>query len=113
MSPMPELNGATERFLIDGDRDAKAAGVAIVLADAAGHAADALPELLILSRGGPRFDARLRSYLNEITHCLASALEAALIASHDAELAGIGAARRAGEDDLAAAATAFLDQARA
>lgn len=109
---MGELQGATERFLIDKDRDAKAAGVAIVLADAAGHAADALPELLILSRGGPRFDARLRPYLNEVTHCLASALEAALIASRDAELAGIGPARGAGEDDLAAAAASYLDQAR-
>jgi len=90
--------------------DAIAAGAAILCADAAGHAADALPELLILARGGVHFDVRVRPYLNEVIHCLGSALEAALAASVDAERAGAVGTRKDGEDDLAIAVRDFLDQ---
>jgi len=112
---LPELDGATERFLIDDrpaevDRDAVAAAAAALIADAAGHAADALPELLVLARGGGHFDARVRPYLNEAIHCLASSLEAALIASHDVGSAGVGLPRKGGEDTLAVVVRDFLDR---
>ncbi|MCI1143177.1 hypothetical protein MOP88_14100 [Sphingomonas sp. WKB10] len=90
-----------------------AAAIAALLADAACHIADALPELMILTRGGEHFERRLRPYLNEVTHCLASALEAALEASADAE-AQLGIAdRRVGEDAMRTAARTYLDVAAA
>lgn len=84
--------------------------ITVLLADAAGHVADALPELLILARGGKHFENRFRPYLNEAIHCLASALEACLIASLDGERAGIGTARKGGEDAVAIMVRDFLDR---
>jgi hypothetical protein len=89
------------------------AAIAAGLSEAACHTADALPELLVLARGGDRFATRARPYLNEVIHCLASALEAALVASHDAERAGIGAARKDGEGALAVVVRDFLDRSPA
>ncbi|SEM55106.1 hypothetical protein SAMN05192583_0595 [Sphingomonas gellani] len=114
MLHQPELDSATERFLIDGAGEGATpvpAAIAPLLADAAGHAADALPELLILARGGQHFATRFRRYADEVIHCLASGLEAVLIASHDAEAASIGLPRKDGEDALAAACRDYLDRA--
>lgn len=87
-----------------------AATIAALLADAAGHTADALPELLILARGGIHFETRLRPYLGEVIHCLSSALEAALIASADAQAAFGSMPKRAGEGVLAETVRAYLDE---
>lgn len=87
------------------------AAIAATLANAACHVADALPELMILTRGGEHFERRLRPYLNEVTHCLASALEAALEASADAAGTMGLADQRAGEAEMLAAARAFLNGA--
>ena len=84
-----------------------------LITDAVGHIADALPEMLVLARGGKHFETRVRPYLNEVIHCLASALEGCLIASSDAERAGMGAPREAGEDALAMFLRDFLDRAGA
>lgn len=84
-----------------------------LITDAVGHIADALPELLVLARGGKNFETRVRPYLNEAIHCLASALEGCLIASHDAERAGMGAPRKGGEDAVAIILRDFLDRAGA
>jgi hypothetical protein len=84
-----------------------------LITDAVGHIADALPELLVLARGGKQFETRVRPYLNEAIHCLASALEGCLIASPDAERAGMGPPRKAGEDAVAIILRDFLDRAGA
>ncbi len=90
-----------------------AVAIAATLADAAGHIADALPEVMILTRGGEHFERRLRPYLNEVTHCLASAIEAALVASADAaEKMGL-TGQRVGEAQMLAAARAYLDEVAA
>lgn len=90
--------------------EVEAAAIAARLSEAASHAADALPELLVLARGGPQFETRLRPYLNEAAHCLASALEAVLAASRDAERLGVGLPRKAGEEAVAIVVRDFLDR---
>ncbi len=84
-----------------------------LITDAVGHIADALPELLVLARGGKHFETRARPYLNEAIHCLASALEGCLIASADAERAGMGVARKDGEEPVRIILRDFLDRSGA
>ena len=102
---------ASSDVAIEQVSPAVVAEITPVLADAVGHIADALPELLVLARGGKHFETRVRPYLNEAIHCLASALEGCLIASHDAERAGSGLPRKGGEDAVAIILRDFLERA--
>jgi len=85
-----------------------AALAAATLADAAGHAAEAVPELLRLARPLGADRAFSRPALNEAIHCLASGLEAALDASCVIEADLRGEPRREGETALLIMVRDFL-----